>query len=65
MPSITDGGIRIFSATTKESLEDQLNTFFFFFMATDNKKKILIQPPVFIIDSGTFYSMIYYKTANS
>lgn len=65
MPSITDGGIRIFSATTKEALEDELNTFLVGTGATDNKKKVLIQPPVLVIDSGNFYSMIYYKTANT
>ena len=65
MPSITDGGIRIFSAGTKEALEDQLNTFLVGTGATDNKKKVLLQPPIFVVDSGTFYSMIYYKAANS
>lgn len=61
MGQITQGGVRVFSSSSKEGLEFALNEFLSGDGTVENPRKIVEQIE-FTIDSAVFYALIVYKT---
>lgn len=62
MPSLSDGGIRIFSASSAPALEDSINQFLVGTGTIEDTRKTITQAPVFTIEAGVFYAMLVYRT---
>lgn len=53
-------GIRIFSGTSVEAVEDAVNTFMAGSGTIDNRRKQQTQDPQFVESGGVFYVLISY-----
>lgn len=71
MASLQEGGIRVFSASSYESLEDKVNQWLLGDSVTTSgreeayTKKKITQSPSLSVVSGTFYLVLVYEISRS
>jgi len=63
-PQLTEGSVRILSASTMEGLEIAINQFLAGDETVENHRKVLTQSPTFTISGGIFYAMLVFARAS-
>lgn len=58
------GGVKTFQSTTREGLEEIMNTFLNGDGTSENPKKEILQAPQFFLSGGVYYAMLVYRTIN-